>query len=97
MSTGKSERHYEFEDAIDAAEARGYARAISDLEAPNSGLCSCDPDGTNPPTNPRTGAAIDHHCDCRAVAAVAGLLGGLYSKTIHAGQCDHGTEYDDPA
>lgn len=68
------------------------AQVVSELEAPGSTLCDCEPN-ENPPTNPRTGARMDHHCECRSVLAVAAL--SLYSTTRHAEQCGHGTEFDE--
>lgn len=57
-----------------------------------SGLCDCD-DTDGDPTNPKTGAIMDHHCDCAAVTTAAKLL-GAYSETVHAEQCDHDTSTD---
>jgi hypothetical protein len=77
-----------------AREAR--AGAIADLERPGSMLCDCDHEGEggSTPTNPKNGAAMDHHCDCQAVRAAATIL-GAFSTTVHAAQCDHGTEFDE--
>jgi hypothetical protein len=55
------------------------------------GLCDCDGADSDPT---RDGNPMDHHCDCRAVATAAALL-GAYSKTVHAKQCGHGTEMDE--
>lgn len=57
-----------------------------------AGLCDCD-DVDSPPTSPRDGTPMDHHCDCRAVITAAVLL-GAYSATQHAKQCQHGSETD---
>ncbi|MFG3710819.1 hypothetical protein [Micromonospora sp. NPDC047730] len=62
------------------------------LERAGSPLCDCEPH-VNPPTSPATGALLDHHCGCTAVAVAAALL-GAYSRTEHAAQCAHGTELD---
>lgn len=58
-----------------------------------SALCDCDGVDSDP-TNPVTGQVMDHHCDCRSVVTAAKLL-GAYSETVHARQCDHGTEMDE--
>lgn len=62
------------------------------LEGPRSPLCDCD-DSDSLPTSPRTGMRLYHHCDCRAVASAAIVL-GANSKTYHAHECGgpHGDE-----
>lgn len=55
------------------------------IEAINSPLCNCRRDA-NTPRNWRTGAYLDHHCDCAAVTAARRLLEGL-AYTLHAEQC----------
>jgi hypothetical protein len=73
--------------ADDTPTATGWGD-VRKLEAPGSILCDCDAGSDDdPPTNPKTGARMDHHCDCMAVTAVAQLLGE--TKTIHYQQCDH--------
>lgn len=57
------------------------------------GLCDCD-GADSDPVSPRDGAAMDHHCDCRAVVTAAALM-GAYSETVHAKQCGDGTEMDE--
>ncbi len=49
------------------------------------GLCTCS-DADDPPINARTGAAMEHHCDCDAVTA-AGLLAGDRRRTRHVAEC----------
>lgn len=81
---------------VDAAPhliAVGRQQAAADVEGPGSQLCDCD-DADSPPTNPRTGVLMDHHCDCAAVHAAATMLGGRYSATKHARECVHGTQMD---
>jgi hypothetical protein len=73
--------------------AAGRAQATAELEVSGSILCDCS-DADAPPTNPQTGAPMDHHCDCRAVEAAATVL-GAYSLTTHARQCGHGVEMDE--
>ena len=62
------------------------------LEAPGSGLCDCNAQGTddygdpNTPTNLRTGLPMAHHCECRATLIAAVLLGpGVL--TAHEKEC----------
>lgn len=66
--------------------------AVAAIEGPDSMLCDCPRDESTP-TNPRTGAEMDHHCDCAAVRAAATMLRS-YSATNHGQQCVHGTEMD---
>lgn len=75
--------------------AEGRRQAIEETERRGSRLCDCDDldDQESPPTNPRTGARMDHHCDCLAVNTAAAML-GAYSATKHARECGHGTEMD---
>lgn len=54
-----------------------------------TGLCDCD--GSDDPPN----EGVDHHCDCAAVTAAASLL-HAYTKTRHAGQCEHSSIMDEP-
>lgn len=56
-----------------------------ELEARTSLLCDCDPID-RPPTNPHTGAGMDHHCDCGAVRASATIRRGE-SVTQHGREC----------
>lgn len=83
-------------DTVDGSLEEVIRAVIAELERPGSGLCDCrepDRDGSLP-TNPSTGAEMDHHCECPAVTVTATLL-GAYSKTTHAQQCVHGAELDE--
>lgn len=57
-----------------------------ELEARGSILCDCDRPGSNPPTSPRTGQRMDHHCECAAVKASATVRRGE-SVTRHGREC----------
>lgn len=86
------------EEAAKEALRKGYAQgkrdAAASLEARGSLLCDCEPEAeNNTPTNIKTGAVLDHHCECRAVLAAAAVLGG-YENTIHASQCHHGELFE---
>lgn len=76
-----------------AGVAAGRAQAAADLEQPGSILCDCTY-ADSLPTNSRSGARMEHHCDCRAVEAAAVLL-GAYTATRHAAECGHGPEFDE--
>lgn len=56
-----------------------------ELEARGSLLCDCD-QYDSLPTSPRTGARLDHHCDCAAVKASATIRRGE-SVTRHGREC----------
>jgi len=56
------------------------------IELPESPLCDC-PREQEPPENPTTHAAMDHHCDCATVHAAAVLLGDR-DATVHVQQCE---------
>lgn len=81
-------------EVIRAGLRDALALFVRDVEGVRgSGLCDCaDADGD--PTNPKTGAVMDHHCDCRSVSTAALLL-GAYSETVHAEQCGHGTSMNE--
>lgn len=57
------------------------------LESADSPLCDCG-DHDSDPVSPKTGLAMDHHCDCPAVAA-AGVWLGDRTATEHFAACDH--------
>ncbi len=76
------------------AVSEGRRQAVEEVERPDSMLCDCPPRDENPATNPDTGAAMDHHCDCAAVEAAATMLRS-YSATRHGQQCIHGTSMDE--
>jgi hypothetical protein len=57
-----------------------------ELEVRSSLLCDCEDPAGSPPTNPQTGARMDHHCDCTAVRASAMIRRGE-SVTHHGQEC----------
>lgn len=82
----------------DGERLRGYERAIevlrAKIEAAGSPLCDCEPE-ESPPTSPKTGERMPHHCECRAVLTAAVLI-GAYTATEHAQQCGHeGARWDE--
>lgn len=55
------------------------------IEAADSPLCDCRRE-VNAPRNWRTGAYLEHHCDCAAVKAAQRILEGI-TGTLHSEQC----------
>jgi hypothetical protein len=66
------------------------------LERIDSSLCSCYRHSSreiNPPTNPHTGALMDHHCECLSTQVAWELIKDTTAHTVHFQQCDHKEEY----
>ena len=64
---------------------RSREQFADELEAPGSLLCDCNP-ADSPPTSPRDGRRMDHHCDCVAVRASATIRRGE-TVTRHGREC----------
>lgn len=87
------EKHRARADAAETALATAERDALRRIERPGSVLCDCDQNDSEP-TNPCSGARIDHHCECPAVQAAATAL-GAHRLTVHASQCECSDLYAD--
>jgi hypothetical protein len=66
---------------------------VKEIEKPGALLCACGTYDDSPPTNAKTNAPLDHHCECPAVLASAAVL-GAYRLTKHAQECTCSDIYD---
>lgn len=78
-----------------AASAPGFAPDVreqfaDEMEAEGSPLCDCQGPDSNPPTSPKTGQRMPHHCECRAVLTSRVVrAGATWTRHTRECVCDH--------